>query len=1278
MENKINISIAIIVVFQIFLMLNYVTANSYIISQTNHVIENLQEQRKDDQNLDLFNYGIHLLIGFLSIKQIGTVSAQGVLGCCTQTTDGAVCQEVLQGDSSCSDDNFIPSRCNEVSECRTGCCIDESEGLCSENTPKGTCEAEGGEFNSDTACNILQCQLGCCVLGSQTQFVTDQRCQVLSDFHGLEKDYRQQIKTEVECLLLGNEQVFGACITSDNVCQFTTQVECLALGGDFFEGQMCSLVSSCEKQSNVGCVDEKDEIYWFDSCGNRENIYEGGSQEARDRSYNNGLVLSKADSCNPTSNNINSETCGNCNYLLGSKCSETDLSEIRVEDGPYVCRDLNCENTFDGSDRVNGESWCNYDASVGNGEDPVGSRHWRHICIDGKEIVDPCADFRQEVCVEQEINLTESGSEKFSTSSCVLNEWRTCLTINNEENVNTLRSECSENKHCFVKEVFHPGDRVADGPVTVCLPQYSPGFQFYGEAGDVASAACAFATQEVQVVQVHECGFLGIGDDWVYVANEVATTEAWTQSMNKWCTSIGDCGAYVNIAGEVTTGGYSTTGIAPSLSQSYLDGLAQFSIPNPDARAELSGTDFGGPDGEGEGFLGGAGGFGGIIGAGGLALAIIMGAGAIEGFLFGTTAAASLIEIGGVTFAVGPGGLLVPVEGASAAASGGILPPGFAPLAAAAIAFTAGVLIAQLLGLPAEQGLQLGIVGAVVAVSVGFEFGSGGLSGFAFGPALIWAIIVIIIIAIILKLIGCGEKREDPAGFQCRAWEPPSGGEDCNLCNGNDLRPCTEYRCKSLGAACEFVDADTSSPKCIWQDPNDVAPPVITPQQKGLDEGYEYDNEESCPVNCAHTLTNTQSESGCIPSFTPVTISIKTDEHARCNFDFENKAYEEMDFVLSGLFTENHTTQVSSPGVLTMLQELQNIIDNYEGTDDEDFFEDLLNRTIDDELNIFIKCMDPNGNINTAPMTINMCLDPEPDLTAPGILSINPKNGGSIKFGIEEQQIQLYTNEPANCRYSTIDQDYSTMEESFVCLNGLNQGSLQGWLCTETISELEDVNTFYIRCQDKPSFPEEERNVNTESFNYTFYKTLNELEIESISPNGTLSFGFEPISIELKVKTSKGANEGVSTCSYSFGDPNIGEENFIEFFNTGTNEHSQVFNTLTRGTYNIYVRCEDEAGNIANRETRFTLGIDTSPPRAVRVFHEGDRLQLITNELAECYYALNTCNFNEDSENAVSMTTALSTEHSADWQQGNTYHIRCIDVWGNEPNGCTIRATPNL
>ncbi|MBU3907069.1 MAG: hypothetical protein KKA64_02345, partial [Nanoarchaeota archaeon] len=371
--------------------------------------------RKQEHNESIFQIIILIVstfaFAFIIAQNIPIVSAEGEItwNCCSKTKAGAICQDTSS--STCSEEcaeTCIPSKCDKVAECKSGCCIDDKEGLCTTKSTQKKCVDEGGIWKNNENCLVPECQKGCCVLGGDVEFATEKRCGLLANIHGFEKDFRD-LGTEIECLALKETQEWGACINGGS-CVFNSEIDCANIGGKFSKNKLCSnpgLNAGCEKQKSVGCIEGKDEIYWFDSCGNRENIYSSD----KDKSWNNGEVLKKQDACNSDDANINSETCGNCNNFLGSKCSASELGGKKAKDGNFICKSLNCVDE-QGDKRNNGESWCVYDGFIGDGKDVVGSRHWRNYCIDGEVKTEPCADYRGEICAEEK--MENDKGDKFS------------------------------------------------------------------------------------------------------------------------------------------------------------------------------------------------------------------------------------------------------------------------------------------------------------------------------------------------------------------------------------------------------------------------------------------------------------------------------------------------------------------------------------------------------------------------------------------------------------------------------------------------------------------------------------------------------------------------------------------------------------------------------------------------------------------------------------------------------------------------------------------------
>ncbi len=397
----------------------------------------------DKRLLILFFVGFFLIGNVLAIPDISTPSV-----CCEKTTQGAMC--INTNEASCSSSGkIVPTSCESTSFCKLGTCYDSKEGMCMENTPQVVCQSNGGTWSEKKANEISQCRLGCCILADQAAFVTMTRCKSLSTFYGTAIDFRTTITSEQACVEAANSQDEGACVytlSGVKTCKFTTRKECGGTSStnnninaselsdistkSFFSGLLCSAeelaVPNNARQASTGCYQGK--VYWFDSEGNRENVYSSNSN----LSWNQGRVTSPETICAATGD---SKTCGNCDYLAGSRCAAWDSTFFGIGKPKNVdnyCKTTKCEDR-DGNTRLNGESWCVYDSdNLGNAQDPAGSRHYREICVDGKVQVEACADFRNQICVHSGI-YTSAG--EYSVAACRVNRWQDCTS-------QTYKDEC--------------------------------------------------------------------------------------------------------------------------------------------------------------------------------------------------------------------------------------------------------------------------------------------------------------------------------------------------------------------------------------------------------------------------------------------------------------------------------------------------------------------------------------------------------------------------------------------------------------------------------------------------------------------------------------------------------------------------------------------------------------------------------------------------------------------------------------------------------------------
>jgi len=486
--------------------------------------------------LILFVFGI-LLAGSAGIF------AQEATVCCEQTTSGAYCQNVPPEQCAVGSQS-LPTSCDSTSFCRAGTCYDSTEGTCLDNTPQLVCNDNGGIWSLESP---PQCSLGCCILGDQAAFVSLVRCKRLSSFLGLETNYDSSITNELQCIAVTQAQDKGACVYDfefQKSCDFTTRAECESgvqseagdnVQGTFYKDKLCSaeeLGTICGPSQKTMCVPGKDEVYFIDTCGNPANIYDATKIEDQDYWTN---LKSKDESCGAGSGNILSDDCGNCNYLEGSFCRDEDVAGENPTYGDFICADLNCYNTKNGQSYKHGESWCvNNDAgSTGEGENSVGSRFYKHICINGEEVVEQCEDLRSEVCIEDSIG-------DFSQAACRVNRWQYCTTQDNQEDCeNTDQRDCR-----WLENVEFGVDEDGNKKIGACLPKDAPGFNFWNneETQDICAQA------NTACVVKYEKGLIGGG--YECVENCECLEDSWAQARGEICSALGDCGPSLNWIGQ--------------------------------------------------------------------------------------------------------------------------------------------------------------------------------------------------------------------------------------------------------------------------------------------------------------------------------------------------------------------------------------------------------------------------------------------------------------------------------------------------------------------------------------------------------------------------------------------------------------------------------------------------------------------------------------------------------------------------------------------------------
>lgn len=496
--------------------------------------------------------------------------------------------------------------------------------------------------------------------------------------------------------------------------------------------------------------------------------------------------------------------------------------------------------------------------------------------------------------------------------------------------------------------------------------------------------------------------------------------------------------------------------------------------------------------------------------------------------------------------------------------------------------------------------------------------------------------------------------------FSCYPWDAPTGGEDCEECNKQDLLSCGEYQCRSLGRSCAFL---SNEELCYGNNTGDVDPPIIQPWEDILTLEYTYKPDNAISPPDRGVIIERESESRCVLPFTRLRFGVILDEPAKCKIDPDReKDFEDMSNFFGESSTDkynhSHTLSLPSPDALAE----QNIT--------------LQN---DGQFSLYARCEDLQGNSNPANFVFKYCVDEGPDTFPPVIEKTSILNGMPIGFNQTSIDLGVYVNEPAECRWSHLDKGYDDMETEMSCsTNVLEMNAQLLYQCSTTLTGLKDGvdNNFYFRCEDQPHLKgtdrERDRNKNPSSYKFTLAGTR-PLVIDSVEPNEkTISDSTDLVKVTLEARTSAGYKEGEANCYFS----DTGAENsFVKFFETGTHEHTQDL-WLSEGDYTYHIRCVDLGGNSDSTTTGFTIESDFTAPIVVRVFREGQNLKIMTNEKAACVYDTVDCSYLF--ENGIDMNVIDDVEHFITWDPDSNFYIKCQDEFGNNPfpNQCSIIVKP--
>lgn len=1361
-------NIKIVSIIELTIVILSVVAFSYFVS-TNlpEVLKNPSESK---------------FIQFLTKPLFPSVSASPILpsGCCKETLGGAICQDMLIQDTFACKTDLVGTGCQVVKECQTGCCYDADSGMCTLNAPQEKCTENGGKWDASKTCEIPECQVGCCVLGSGASMMTTRECTQTSNQYRITKDFRP-LDSLGSCDAYSDLSAEGACLSDagdfsgEKNCIFTTKDKCLINGNEFKRGYLCTsteLNTVCVKTKETNCFG--DGVYFIDSCKNKANIYDSTKTDVQ--SYWE-KVIPATQSCTG-----NPATCGNCDYKTGSICTKyysgKDMTKPSL--GDYSCRNLNCANGKD-----HGESWCISDSnSSAAASSPVGSRSYVAKCFEGEIILEGCADFNQEVCIQNTDN-----SSKYSEAKCEINDWRACISANDKEQYSEIEHACDLLPQCIMftdipgnqiyknlpgfKEVSNADQgsagsigRDANKIITHCVPKHTPGYQFwtatsvsnpfsqttgtnlassasYGGSKEETNAICSLGSFTcVSHIQIDtplvspdpkdkenpECNINAVDQSKQKV-------ELMMEAMNERCRSIGSCGMQYNTQGQLGEAGFSVSRVFINKDGETIDNYPTDGYKFSDAylKTNLKKTQTANAMGNIKTLIQLS-----TINSGAVALygiASLLTGHAVEQSVIQQAQGASAQDIvkqgeintqvqqieGGIGALAGAGllvgvGATTPVytavaivgtETVSATGSTAVAATQALQQTLSATGQAGNVVGSPVVGLTnpstmTSLGASLGValvttacailgsyIGGMIAKSTGMSPGettafvgmmSATFSGAAAGAIMLWGpeiglkvcaasggnpvICGIAILVAVIMLIYSAFTGEDNeyyiVNFKCEAWEPPATGK-CEECN-NDVRPCSEYKCRSLGNNCHYFVDNGEPGYCASLD--DVWSALITPWNQTLTSGNKYSNVTSFGFK----IINEKNPGKSVDAWKSLTFGIITDKQAICKLDLNHSAsFDSMQYTMlsdkdytTGKVDGMHHKITVSPHILIGESELD---------------QGMTTPPIKEGDNeYYIKCQNFAGQENEAPFVVQVKQNSGPDLTAAGVTRFSPAEKAYIAYGANSTQIWMYVTEPAECRYSIeYDQTYfNDMQNNFSCITNPEQGFYGEWPCIAYLNDVTENTNLFIKCKDQPELNETDlvvRNTNSISVKYPIEVCKTGLSIIDIDPSDTVILN-ETRQIDLEVTTSGCIEGGKAVCYYKL--PEYGSQ-YSMFLQTGNTIHKQPLTTLANGIHPLDIRCQDAAGNSVNLSTNITVLIDNDAPKITRAFVDSGNLVIKTNEEASCLFVKNNvslgCDFIFENTNSQYFTTHTIKINE---NGGDIFYIKCADRFGNLPlSGCT-------
>ena len=1211
--------------FQIFLMISLIFYTSFSFAGIS-------------SNEDEFNY-----FDLVTQDLFPDVDAQSKV-CCELTKQDSIYQGsscVYTEATNCAQNSQqLAISCLQTDYCAPGVC--KLAGACADNVEFGKCKEKGGLWSKGTSAQDPQCKVGCCDLPSGASITTQAQCldkiKTFPDVRDVNDIFKPDITDQTQCLQQSRSNEEGCCVISnENLCTFVTAESCRDSSGEFQgKGILCSKPGlNCQVTPKQGTICYQNKVYWADSAGNRENVYDGNFNPTWE--YTNWLQVTDIGQVDQLAKRNPKELAdvavsGNCQFSLGTTCNDitnevknylgtsknlqtNDLNKIKNQ-----CINLDCK-LDDGKTLRNGESFCLYDSQPGQGRDLVGSGHSVQKCDNGVLKLESCDDRRKTICVQNEVprNLIDPNDLNKNPStfaSCIPNNWQLCLAANaDNENCGVgnpgeeynqiysnsdgpckdLNNDQSQYDSCVKKTICRKKtcENEAVGycnfntPTGLCAPSVPPGTLGLEEEFEELSDGNKIGFSFSPVMFFAESNSLGGNPEFSEDCragcdiNTVAFADRW----NNYCTSLGDLGAKYNVVG-------------------YYDKLGLFHngpVKNDNVDDAGSSARAQGVSGENQAY------YNSLIRNKNVVLR-----GENNFFsLLSTIDTLRTIHFENTNNKEFLPGFFENVWNWVSTVGG----------------ISTGILIANAFG----AGIIIAGTGGSILFAISSKLPLIASLGPAAGPIIVVVLAVIIIYSLLTWLFG-PEAGNLTYELSCRPWVAKDKGEQCSLCNDESkFQECNEYVCKSLGKACKLLnEGNPGLETCYWNREGETTPPFIAPADI-INQNAIEKVPESTGISGGYKFKNS------FTAYTDVEVGVKivrrdnpsAKEYAECKISrFNDFDYEQsQNFFEDNLVRHEHTREIefiSSPI-----------------SPEEDRIELEPGKTN----TFYIKCKSVNGVINTKPYFIEIPVQQGPDTAPPEIKSFSIKNNAFMPYNLDKTPFTMYVEDKsgiASCKYSTVKgQNYEIMPSNMGCVKDNRPGFVNQYICSTVLTlRPNQENIFYFKCRDRATpqpntnpvdFPPIEGD-STDGF-HLFGSQL--LDITQVGPAGEIL----TTNVKLTVTTEAGAESGKATCYYAGGRKDLvgslGDLTFspsgIKFTTTDAKNHETELPLENEKDYVYYLWCRDIAGNEDSAKVEFhtttpDLSITNIIPDNLKIYSDKVELKIITtggvqdNGNSECSY----------------------------------------------------------